>query len=208
MKRTLIILLILVVLYLIIWVTNKYVNYNSSALNKIFEKMNLKYFKYSEFDSGAVVGVDPADKIYEINGRSRLKDSGLKGMNNQFILKLDEARNDIEKNWNEPRGANEKIVFRINSGFRTEQYNKHLQELGYPAVDNSSHKEGHAVDIAIHDYTKEQIRVIIRALKDVGFSRFGMANTFIHVDDDPRLKEVASWTYSGYNLGINPLTVT
>jgi len=97
-------------------------------------------------------------------------------MDKTFLLRLDEAR--------ERAG----IPFVINSAYRTPEHNAKIG--GKP---NSSHLRGLAVDISVTN--SRQRFIILNALLDVGFTRIGIADTFIHVDlDNEKSKEVI-WTY-------------
>ena len=97
-------------------------------------------------------------------------------MDKTFLLRLDEAR--------ERAG----IPFIINSAYRTPEHNAKIG--GKP---NSSHLRGLAVDISVTN--SRQRFIILNALLDVGFTRIGIADTFIHIDlDNEKSKEVI-WTY-------------
>ena len=85
------------------------------------------------------------------------------------------------------------IPLKITSGFRTQAYNKDLQDRGYQASPNSSHLKGCAADIACGNSQKRSI--MVKALINVGFTRLGISKTFIHVDNDPA-KPDAIWLYS------------
>ena len=80
------------------------------------------------------------------------------------------------------------IPFKINSGYRTIEHNEKVG--GRP---NSSHIVGKAVDIAIQGSRERWI--ILDALIQVGFNRFGLADTFIHVDSDDYKDADVIWTY-------------
>lgn len=97
-------------------------------------------------------------------------------MNEFFLNKLDDARGIAG------------MPFTVTSGFRSV---KHNALIG--GVDGSSHTRGHAVDIACRDSVSRW--KIIDALIKVGFNRIGIADTFIHVDDDPEKPENVIWTY-------------
>ncbi len=79
-------------------------------------------------------------------------------------------------------------AFNINSGVRCI---KHNAEVG--GVDSSAHVNGFACDIKV---TSSADRYAIhRALIDVGFTRFGLAKTFIHVDCAPDKPHKTEWIY-------------
>ena len=107
------------------------------------------------------------------------KGSG-KNMTRDFLKKLDRAR-DI---------AN--IPFLISSGFRTPQHNVNLRKQGYKASANSSHLKGCAADIICKDSGTRQ--KIVNGLIMAGFTRIGIADTFIHCDTD-KDKNDAIWLY-------------
>jgi len=96
-------------------------------------------------------------------------------MNIDFLLKLDEAR--------ELAG----IPFKINSAYRSPE---HPESIKNPT---SSHIKGLAVDISAKDSIKRF--KILKALLSVGFTRIGLANTFIHVDLDQDKSQNVIWTY-------------
>lgn len=79
------------------------------------------------------------------------------------------------------------IPFRINSGYRCV---KHNSSVG--GSKNSSHIRGLAADISCT--TDSQRWIIVKALIDAGFTRIGIAKTFIHVDID-NTKGFACWLY-------------
>ena len=97
-------------------------------------------------------------------------------MDIDFLLKLDEAR--------EVAG----IPFVINSAYRSPEHNKKVG--GSP---NSSHIKGLAVDIKATD-SITRYKVVSSLLK-VGFTRIGIAETFIHVDLDLDKTQNVIWTY-------------
>ena len=73
-------------------------------------------------------------------------------------------------------------VFSITSGYRTQQYHDDLGRRGYKTAKKgtSPHLKGLAADIACSNSRDRWI--IINALVLAGFSRIGIADTFIHVD--------------------------
>ena len=97
-------------------------------------------------------------------------------MDDNFLNKLDEAR--------ERAG----IPFVINSAYRTPEHNAKIG--GKP---NSSHIKGLAVDISVTN--SRQRFIVLNALLEVGFTRIGIADTFIHVDLDSGKSKEVIWTY-------------
>ena len=96
-------------------------------------------------------------------------------MDEDFLSKLDEAR--------EFAG----IPFIINSAYRSPE---HTLSIKNPT---SSHIKGLAVDIKATD-SSTRFKVI-EALVSVGFTRLGIADTFIHVDWDFDKSQEVIWTY-------------
>ena len=80
------------------------------------------------------------------------------------------------------------IPFVITSGTRCATHNK--KEGGSPT---SSHLTGHASDIACNN-SLDTFKMI-NALLHVGFTRIGIAKSFIHVDNDPNKNQFRIWTY-------------
>jgi len=97
-------------------------------------------------------------------------------MDSDFLQMLDKAR-DLAG-----------IPFKINSGYITIEHNRAVG-----GKTNSSHFVGKAVDIAIRNSRERWI--ILDSLMEVGFNRFGLAKTFIHVDSDDYKDENVIWTY-------------
>ena len=96
-------------------------------------------------------------------------------MNKEFLFKLDDAR------------MLAGTPFRITSGYRTEAHNKKVK-----GVKGSSHTKGCAVDIAVNSGLERS--AIVCALAKVGFTRIGIAKTFVHVDLDKE-KQNSIWLY-------------
>ena len=97
-------------------------------------------------------------------------------MDVDFLQKIDDAR--------EKAG----IPFKINSGYRTQEHN-----LKVGGVYASAHKKGLAADISC--LNSDQKYIILKSLLSVGFTRFGIAKTFIHVDGDKEKSQNVVWTY-------------
>ena len=128
--------------------------------------VKFKYFKFSEFDcvkNGKVLA------------------TGKENMDIDFIKKLDNAR--------EISG----IPFKINSGFRTPEYNVWLESRGFKVAKNSPHLKGLAADISTKN-SKQRYKVIDSLLK-AGFKRIGIGETFVHCDTDETKSQDIIWTY-------------
>jgi uncharacterized protein YcbK (DUF882 family) len=97
-------------------------------------------------------------------------------MSKKFLIMLDKAR-DIAG-----------IPFKINSGYRTMVHNA---EIG--GVSNSSHLSGLAADVSCKESRHRFI--MIAAFIAAGFTRIGIAKTFIHVDCDKDKDQSVSWVY-------------
>ena len=113
-------------------------------------------------------------KLYEFDSPD-VPNSGV-NMDGEFLLKLDKAR-DIAS-----------VPFKITSGYRTEDHNRKVK-----GVLGSSHTKGYAADI--HCNNSVSRFTIVNALLQAGFNRIGIAETFIHVDNDPDKVKDVIWTY-------------
>ena len=81
-----------------------------------------------------------------------------------------------------------KVAFAISSGYRCATHNV---RVGGSA--DSSHLRGLAADVKV---TSSHHRfVIVEALLQSGFTRLGVAESFIHVDLDPNKVPTVLWTY-------------
>ena len=93
----------------------------------------------------------------------------------EFLHKLDEARAIADR------------PFKITSGYRSPAHNQYVGgRIG------SSHLKGCAADIAVNN-SADRI-AIVQGLIKAGFTRIGIAKTFIHVDLDKN-KQSAIWLY-------------
>ena len=108
-------------------------------------------------------------------------------MSGEFLEMLDKARGVATEE------VGKDFPFKINSGFRTEAYHDSLTKRGYKTDKNSPHKKGLAADISVTDSRSRYI--VLNSLLLVGFTRFGIADTFIHVDLDTQRKQNIIWTY-------------
>jgi uncharacterized protein YcbK (DUF882 family) len=98
-----------------------------------------------------------------------------KNMKKEFLTKLDKAR------------AIADVPFKITSGYRSKETNKRVG-----GVSTSSHLKGLAADISCKDSSTRQ--KIVNGLIQAGFTRIGIADTFIHCDTD-KDKQDAIWLY-------------
>ena len=94
---------------------------------------------------------------------------GKNKMNQDFLALLRDAREFC------------RTPFIINSGYRCEKHNK---KVG--GKEKSTHRVGSAADI--HCTESRQRAMILCGLLEAGFSRIGIAKTFIHVDMADRLE--------------------
>lgn len=94
----------------------------------------------------------------------------------EIVSKLDQIRSTIGR----------PLV--IASGYRTPEHNA---EVG--GVDSSAHTEGFAADIACRD---SRLRfLILQTAIDLGISRIGLGDSFIHLDTDPNKPQGVAWKY-------------
>ena len=98
-----------------------------------------------------------------------------KNMKKDFLTKLDKAR------------AIADVPFKITSGYRSKETNKRVK-----GVSTSSHLKGLAADISCKDSGTRQ--KIVNGLIQAGFTRIGIADSFIHCDTDQD-KNDAIWLY-------------
>ena len=96
-------------------------------------------------------------------------------MDLDFLHKLDEARTIAG------------VPFKITSGYRSIEHNAKVGgRVG------SSHLKGCAVDIAVNNSAHRS--AVVQGLIKAGFTRIGIAKTFIHADADEN-KPNALWLY-------------
>ena len=103
------------------------------------------------------------------------KGSGSK-MNVEFLELLEKARIVAE------------LPFKITSGYRNSEHN-----IKVGGKSDSSHLKGLAADISVTDSRTRNI--ILNALISVGFTRIGIAKTFIHADLDIDKSQNVYWVY-------------
>lgn len=87
------------------------------------------------------------------------------------------------------------VPFRISSGggYRTKEYNTELMKRNSKASPKSSHMKGLAADILTPN---SAVRcAVLQGLIRAGFNRIGIANGFIHVDDDSSKPADVVWVY-------------
>ena len=98
-------------------------------------------------------------------------------MDADFLVMLDEARSIAG------------VSFHINSGYRTRVHNERVG-----GSKNSSHLRGLAADIRCRNSSERFL--IVAALIAAGFNRIGIANSFIHVDNDSVKTPGVAWLYA------------
>ena len=102
-------------------------------------------------------------------------------MNYTFLEKLDYAR------------GNAGVSFKINSGYRTEAWNTKVGGRVGVGKLMSSHCKGLAADI--HCNNSRDRALIVQSLLNVGITRLGIADTFIHCDVDKDKDQDVIWLY-------------
>lgn len=100
----------------------------------------------------------------------------LQDMRQELMTRLDNAR----------RQAG--IPFVLNSAYRSSAWDKSKGRSG-----NGAHTRGWAVDIRCT--TDANRWKVVAALLDNGFTRIGIAKTYIHADLDPALTQERIWLY-------------
>lgn len=98
-------------------------------------------------------------------------------MDSNFLAMIDQAREVAD------------VPFSVNSGYRCEHRNRQIAD----ASPNSSHMAGKAADIQA--MTSAVRFAIVDAAIQVGFNRIGVADTFIHLDNDADKPQCMMWTY-------------
>jgi len=101
---------------------------------------------------------------------------GSRAMKRNTLAKLDLAR------------ALAGVPFVVSSGYRCEAHNRAVG-----GKSSSAHTRGFAVDIRTP--TSAFRFKILNALLKSGFTRIGIAKTFIHADNDPSLPQEVMWDY-------------
>lgn len=97
-------------------------------------------------------------------------------INDGSLARLDLARNEAG------------IPFVLSSAYRSPAWDISKGRSG-----KGAHTEGRAFDVLCRD-SRSRFR-IIRAALAVGFTRIGVASTFIHLDDSSNLTQEVIWTY-------------
>lgn len=109
-----------------------------------------------------------------------------KGMDKQFLAMLKKAE----------RYAG--FTFTYNSAFRTKTHNKSVG-----GVADSAHIHGLAVDIKVNSIKQRDI--VVEAARKAGFKRIGIANSFVHLDNDLTKPLYVAWGYpKGAEAPYNP----
>lgn len=139
-------------------------------------KISAKEFTGFLYDPIALTDV-PNNLIKEARAKYKyFSEKEIVGLKHELVQMLDKAR--------EIAG----IPFKINSGFRTKEQNKNVG-----GVEDSAHLSGLAVDI--HCPSDGARWKIINSLQKVGFTRIGIAETFVHCDIDKTKAQEVIWLY-------------
>jgi uncharacterized protein YcbK (DUF882 family) len=104
-----------------------------------------------------------------------------RNMDSDFLEMLDVAR-----------GA-AGVSFKINSGYRTQAHHESIYKRLGKKPTRSAHLTGNAADIACNS-SRERYK-ILSALLEAGFTRFGVSDSFIHVDNANDKSQHVIWTY-------------
>ena len=103
---------------------------------------------------------------------------GVKGMEPAFLELLDHIREEVGP-------------MTVTSGYRCKKHNAAVSSTG----ENGPHVHGRAIDIKAN--SDQRYRILAAAMKQ-GINRFGIANSFIHLDSLGELDgfpEDRIWTY-------------
>lgn len=106
---------------------------------------------------------------------------GIDNIDEDFLDLLDEARFIAG------------IPFVINSGCRCESHNRYVRGSANSSHIATEEKPSCAVDIKAVN-SRERL-LIVRALISVGIHRIGVADTFVHADNDESKPPSVMWTY-------------
>ena len=101
---------------------------------------------------------------------------GLNRMEPEFLSLLDSVR----AKYGKPLG--------LTSAMRCEKHNKNVG-----GAKNSAHLFGRAADISIQGGRMR--RSVARTADELCIVRIGLANTFVHIDNDPYLPQDVWWIY-------------
>ena len=128
----------------------------------------MKYFKLREF-------------VCNCCGKSKI--------NRTFVKVLDAARA-----YSKDEDGSD-IPFIITSGYRCENHPESMAYAKRNPGKTSEHTKGLAADILVK--SSRERAVILAALMNAGFSRFGIGHNFIHVDlaDEDQKPQGVIWTY-------------
>lgn len=193
-KTVVFLILIIVITLIAIYLYRKYF-FNNNFINKILlqKDMEFKFFTYDEFDSRKGTNDNDVDTYFRNSGEY-IVNSGKENFDENALKSLDLAREKIENTWN-VANPEQRIVFVINSGVRSESRNSDVGGVSKSAHRNMDGEKATAVDISWYKYNQQQKDVIEASLREQGFNRVGIANSFIHVDKSKRLPNPANWTY-------------
>lgn len=165
---------------------NKINDFNTNVDNESLTKIE----KFSEHDEEKIKHISEFTE-FKPDFLKRFDQPGLPGSHKMMKKWFLEAFAKAEKDF----GSS--LI--ITSGIRTPEYQKYLTSLGYKtAKKNSPHIEGVAADISIINL---DVNKLIAAFEKVGFTRFGIGKSFLHVDLGDQLNPkiwipYSRWTYN------------
>lgn len=174
-----------------------FIAYKKGLFGNLAKKGIMKHFDLSDFDTPATAEELGNVKTYHKGTKAYVSNSAKYNMDSRFLAMIDKARNEIQKGWNK-LNPSDPIVFKINSGYRSPAYNDTLPN----SVPNSAHTYGMASDISWAGYSEAQKLEMLKELYEAGFRRFGIGNSYVHVDNSDQSNghpTPAVWTYGQSN---------
>jgi len=157
-----------------------YVAFKNNSNTKKIEDENNQGFKYTDFDSTAVQGVDCADCIVSGNRGSVVAGSGREFMDQNFLNSLANAFDvfNIESDFYPT----------IESGYVSKNYLTFLDEKGESTILETIQRTGRASKISTMNLDEEQEERLVIILKNQGISRVENKDGFIFVYLNPDIE--------------------
>jgi len=142
---------------------------------KNIKNNNYKTFKFSDFDSLAVSGVDPSDSVRTSKLGSFLKNSGIKNMDRGFLDSLEDA---LLRFYTETRGKDE---IKVLKGYISPQLFSFLESVDKANENEYLHMTGQSAKLDISMLKDEDLKILENALRSKGFKHFGYGDGYIFV---------------------------